>query len=174
MGFIRHFVWIGRFSPGKTKTIFILKPHAPQNYTTARFATLVCYEDTFPGLVRGFVREGADFLVNITNDAWFGNTAAPYQHAQASVFRAVENRVPVIRAANTGLSCFISATGEVTSTVRENGKEIMVTGHETEGIFLRKSTTLYNRLGNWFLLLSAALLWFAWREKASVARYSRL
>ena len=174
LGFIRHFVWIGRFSPGKTKTIFILKPQAPQNYTTARFAALICYEDTFPGLVRDFVREGADFLVNITNDAWFGNTAAPYQHAQASVFRAVENRVPVIRAANTGLSCFISATGEVTSTVQEKGKEIMVTGHQTKGIFLRKTTTLYNRLGDWFLILSAVLLWFARRERVSAGRYSRL
>ncbi len=174
LGFVRHFVEIGRFSPGPEKTVFILKPRVPQNYLTARFAVMICYEDMFPGLAREFVRKGADFLVNATNDAWFGNTAAPYQHAQSSVFRALENRVPVVRAANTGFSCFISASGEVVGSVRENGKEILVTGHKTEGIFLRKGFSLYNRLGDWFLLVCAALLWMAWRGRASASRYSRL
>ncbi len=174
LGFIRHLVVIGRFSPGQEKSIFVLKPRAPQNYLTARFGVLICYEDMFPSLVRDFVKKGADFLVNVTNDAWFGNTAAPYQHAQASVFRAVENRVPVIRSANTGFSCFISASGEVVGSVNDRGKEIMVTGHQTQGIFLRKSTSLYRLLGDWFLLVCAALLWFSWRQANKPNRYSRL
>ncbi len=172
-GFLRHFVTIGRFSPGREKTIFLL-PARLRNYLTARFGVLICYEDVFPGLVRAEVRHGADFLVNITNDAWFGNTAAPYQHAQASVFRAVENRVPVVRATNTGFSCFISATGEVTNSVQDNGREIMVTGHATEGIYLKKGFSLYNRLGDWFIVFCLALTWLSFRESPSSPRYSRL
>ncbi len=77
------------------------------------FSVLICFEDIFPGLSRNFVKKGARFLVNITNDAWFGKTAAPYQHAQGSIFRAIENRVPVVRAANTGLSCIIDHRGKI-------------------------------------------------------------
>ncbi len=174
LGFIRHFVHIGHFSPGREKTIFVVRPRAPQNYVTARFAALICYEDIFPGQPRDFVRLGADFLVNVTNDAWFGKTSAPYQHAQGSVFRAVENRVPVVRATNTGLSCFIAPTGEVTASVEDRGQEIMVTGHKTQGLYLRKAVSVYNRFGDWFLLVCAALLWLAFRERHSSQRYSRL
>lgn len=174
IGFIRHFVQIGRFTPGRDKTIFVLKPRTPEKYLTARFGVLICYEDIFPGLCREFARNGADFLVNVTNDAWFGRTAAPYQHAQASVFRAVENRLPVIRAANTGLSCFISASGQITGSVRERDEEIMVTGHETQGIYLRKASSIYSRMGDWFLLLCGALLWICRQDPLSAPRYSRL
>ncbi len=174
LGFIRHFVAIGNFWPGTERTIFVLKPRAPEKYLTARFGVLICSEDAFADLGRDAVRQGADFLVNITNDAWFGDTAAPYQHAQASVFRAVENRVPVVRAANTGLSCFISAAGEVTSSVQERGKEIMVTGHRTEGIYLRKSASVYNRLGDWFILFCLVILWFCRQERFASFRYTSL
>lgn len=174
LGFLRHFVRIGDFTPGREKTIFVLKPRAPEKYLTARFGVLICYEDIFPGLCREMARQGADFLVNVTNDAWFGRTAAPYQHAQASVFRAIENRLPVVRAANTGLSCFISASGEVTATVRERGEEIMVTGHATQGIYLRKASSIYSRIGDWFILLCVALLWLCRQDPATAPRYSRL
>ncbi len=174
LGFIRHFVRIGHFYPGKEKTIFVLKPRTPQNYLTVRFAALICYEDIFPGQPRDFVRRGADFLVNVSNDAWFGKTSAPYQHAQGSVFRAVENRVPVVRATNTGFSCFIAPTGKVTASVEDRGQEIMVTGHKTQDVFLRKAVSVYNRFGDWFLLICAFLFWFSLRERHSAQRYSRL
>ncbi|PIY16784.1 MAG: apolipoprotein N-acyltransferase, partial [Elusimicrobia bacterium CG_4_10_14_3_um_filter_49_12_50_7] len=109
------------------------------------FAALICYEDIFPDLVREFRNNGADFLVNMTNDAWFGKTSAPYQHAQASVFRAVENRVHVVRAANTGLSCFISPEGRILDSVKENGEEIFVTGHRGAELILRKERSFYTR-----------------------------
>jgi len=79
---------------------------------------LICYEIIFPGLVRKFYTDGGDFMVNITNDAWFGTTSGPYQHFSMTVFRAVENRKPVIRAANTGISGFIDSSGRVLSRTR--------------------------------------------------------
>ncbi|MBN2418865.1 MAG: apolipoprotein N-acyltransferase [Deltaproteobacteria bacterium] len=74
---------------------------------------LICYEVIFPTIARGQVIKGAGILINITNDAWFGISSAPYQHLFISVFRAIENRRPLIRSANTGISAIISATGEV-------------------------------------------------------------
>jgi apolipoprotein N-acyltransferase len=78
-----------------------------------RFAVLICFEVIFPDLVRHFVRHGAQFLVNITNDAWFGYSPASYQHLSMVVFRAVENRLPIVRAANTGISAVIDPTGQL-------------------------------------------------------------
>jgi len=83
-----------------------------------RFATVVCYEIIFPGLVRKFFTDEGNFLVNITNDAWFGRTTGPYQHFSMAVFRAIENRKPVIRAANTGISGFIDSKGRIISKTK--------------------------------------------------------
>lgn len=73
----------------------------------------ICFEIIFPGLSRAMVQNSADFLVNMTNDAWFEKTGAPYQHFSMAVFRAVENRRALVRAANTGISGFIDPTGRV-------------------------------------------------------------
>ncbi|MBI4823355.1 MAG: apolipoprotein N-acyltransferase [Nitrospirae bacterium] len=78
-----------------------------------RFGTLICYEIIFPGLVRKFYTKDGDFIVTITNDAWFGDTGGPYQHWSMAVFRAIENRKPLIRAANTGISGFIDSNGRI-------------------------------------------------------------
>jgi len=96
---------IGRVAPGSVSTVF----HLP----AADFGALICYEGVFPALTRRFVAGGADFLVNITNDAWYGRTSAPYQHLAQVTFRAVENRVPLVRAANTGISAFIDPDGQI-------------------------------------------------------------
>jgi len=130
----------------------------------AKFAALICYEDIFPGLVRDFCNEGADFLVNMTNDAWLGRSSAPYQHAQASVFRAVENRVNVVRATNTGLSCFILPEGKIADSVKENGREIFVTGHKGYDLILRKEKSFYTRFGDVFVQLCFILCFIAYKQ----------
>ncbi len=117
------------------------------------FGCLICFEDIFPLLARSLVKNNAGFLVNITNDAWFGRSNAAYQHAQASVFRAVENRVNVIRAANTGLSCFIDQKGRVISKVSQEGKDLFIEGFKSEEIVLSRIRTIYTTYGDIFAYL---------------------
>lgn len=171
LSFLRRFFAIGQFSAGQERTVLKLSSTDPQS---PRFGTLICYEDIFPGLVRQFVRGGAHFLVNITNDAWFGNTTAPYQHGQASIFRAVENRRYLVRCANTGWSCFISPGGRVLHSVKDKNKEILVTGHATFGILPLSELTFYTRYGDVFLVLCGLVFALALRRRASDERYVRL
>ena len=128
----------------------------------ARFSCLICFEDIFPELARRAVKNGANFLVNITNDAWFKRSSAPYQHAESSVFRAVENSVNVVRAANTGLSCFIDQKGEIVSLVEKKGKHIFVAGFRAQDIVLSRTRTFYNVYGDLFTLacLGALMIYF--------------
>ena len=96
---------VGNFGRGEEFTLFDIKNH--------RFGVSICFEIAFPNLVRQPVNRGANFLVNITNDAWFGKSAASYQHMAMGVLRAVENRVPIVRAANTGISGTIDPDGRM-------------------------------------------------------------
>ncbi|MBN1794770.1 MAG: apolipoprotein N-acyltransferase [Candidatus Omnitrophica bacterium] len=153
------------FSPGDEFVIFNM-PKGPQS----SFGVLICFEDIFPGLVRRFVLSGADFLVNITNDAWFGKTSAPYQHAAASVFRAIENRRWVIRCANTGVSCFISPHGIMKRTLADSGGEqLFTTVLDTYPIRISQEKTFYTRWGDvWlFFPLTFCILYTvpAWKKQ---------
>ena len=104
--FIRKLVpGFGTFLPGSDPTIF--------QVPGGRFAVLICYEAIFPDFTRRFVARGAGFLVNITNDAWFGDTSGPDQHLAMAVVRAVENRTPVVRVANAGISAVIDPDGRI-------------------------------------------------------------
>jgi apolipoprotein N-acyltransferase len=123
-----HLVPFGEYVPMRNLLFFIDKlvegvgDYEPgDSYAMAvtpfgSFGTPVCYEIIFPGLVRKYYVKGGDFIVNITNDAWFGKTNGPYQHFSMAVFRAIENRKPVIRAANTGVSGFIDSSGRILET----------------------------------------------------------
>jgi len=138
------------FSPGKTATVFSI----PQG----DFAALICFEDIFPDLAREAVRRGARFLVNITNDAWFGRSSQPYQHVAYAVFRCVENAVPMVRATNSGLSCFIGRQGRVYHILRDgSGRELCVQGTAVEKILIAGTRTLYTKWGNVFSILCALI-----------------
>lgn len=103
IGFTRKWAeFISEFASGHVRTIFAL--------SEAPFGTVICYEGIFPELFREFVMGGAMFMVNITNDAWFGRTSGPWQHLAVLPLRAVENRVSIARAANTGVSAFVEPT----------------------------------------------------------------
>ncbi|MDD5729865.1 MAG: apolipoprotein N-acyltransferase [Candidatus Omnitrophica bacterium] len=158
--FLQVVVPIGDITPGKDYTVFsqyetarAYLPALIRQDNTVRFSTLICFEDLFPELSRAFTRKGASFLVNITNDAWYQYTSAPYQHLQASVFRAVENRINLVRSANTGISCFINPAGKITSMVRDKtGKDIFVTGYATREIGIDKNNfSFYTRYGDIFI-----------------------
>jgi apolipoprotein N-acyltransferase len=96
---------VGHFVPGSEATVF--------QVPAGRFGVLICYEGIFPSLSRALVAGGAEFLINITNDAWFGRTSAPHQHLAMVTLRAVENRVPIVRAANTGVSAIVDIDGRI-------------------------------------------------------------
>ena len=110
---------------------------------------LICFEAIFPELSRAHVRKGANILVNLTNDAWFGMTSAPYQHLSMAVFRAVENKRPMIRAANTGFSAFIGPQGKITSVGSLFNEEIL---KATLDISKKPPLTFYTRFGDVFAL----------------------
>ncbi len=125
------------YTPGKDYVIF--------ENPKGRFATLICFEAVFPDLVRKFVLKGADFLVNVTNDGWFGKTSGPYQHARINVFRAVENRRSIARCANTGVSMFVDPYGRITRKTK-----IYVQDTLTGEISRRNELTFYTRYGDFF------------------------
>jgi len=151
--FLERLAPIDDFKAGKEHTLF--KFSASSHQSPVKFAVLICFEDIFPELARKFVAQGAGFLVNITNDAWFGKTAASYQHLQSSVFRAIENRIPVVRSANTGISGFIAANGKIISLVKDKtGKNIYISGYDTQEIIIptNKNLSFYTRFGDVFVL----------------------
>ena len=145
LGFIKGWAeFISEFGEGDTQTVFPL-PGAP-------FGTVICYEIIFPELFRGFVIGGARFMANITNDAWFGETAGPWQHLGMLPFRAVEQRVAIARAANTGISGFVDPAGRIGPTLPLQARGVL---HHR--IPLRGPLTLYARLGDWLVYACAAV-----------------
>jgi len=168
MSFLKDFIDkpIGSFFRGEEYTLFSVKTQKNTIFNDVRtrqtafykFGVLICFEDVFPYVTREFVKNGADFIVNITNDAWFGNTAEPRQHLQSSVFRAVENRRAIVRAANTGISCFIDFNGKIGSVLSEGGKELFVKGVDTERIDIYQGYSFYTLYGDIFVMFSAIMI----------------
>lgn len=128
---------IGDFSPGRVVT--------PLSAPFGKMGILVCFEGIFPEISREYVRNGAGLLVNITNDAWFGDSSAPYQHLSMTVFRAVENRVPLVRSANTGITAFIDSRGHIRGMTRLF-REALLTGNVRMG----SECSIYTRFGDLF------------------------
>jgi apolipoprotein N-acyltransferase len=117
------------------------------------FSSLVCFESIFPDLARGDVRAGARWLVNVTNDEWFGNSAALYQHAAMAVFRAVENHVPLARCANTGLTLIADGNGRV-----ERRLPVFRPAFLSGRLARPGPPTLYGKIGDWPGWLSLLLV----------------
>jgi len=136
-------VGVGDFSPGDT--IVTLDPGK------GKVGVLVCFEGIFPDLSRRYVREGARLLVNITNDGWYGRSSAPYQHLSMAVFRAVENGVPLVRAANTGISAIIDRKGTVTHRTSLFEEAFLV-----GTVLTAEGGTIYTRIGDAFAILCLA------------------
>ena len=118
-------------------------------------ATLICFEDVFPELAREYVQDDTDFLVNLTNDGWFGKGAAQWQQAAAAVFRAVENGLPLVRSANNGLTCWVDANGRLRDIFRDNTGSVYGVGAMTIELPLpqpgeKRAPTFYNQHGDWF------------------------
>ncbi len=153
-GWLRRFVVMGDFSPGQEFTVF--RPSMGKGKVPP-FSVLICFEDLFPGLCRHFIQEGAQWLLVITNDAWFGRSSASLEHLQASVFRAIENRVWVARAANTGWSGFIDPTGRLLGQIPRFKPGVV---RATLRVCLRRPTP-YARFGDWFEGLCLILVGFA-------------
>jgi apolipoprotein N-acyltransferase len=135
----------GDFHPGES--------HDAITTTVGKVGVLICYEGIFPSITNGTVKRGAQVLVNLTNDGWFGRTSAPYQHLVFYIFRAIEADRWILRAANTGISAVIDPRGRI------NGKTALFEEAVLSGNFsFREGWTPYVRYGDYFILLSAIFL----------------
>lgn len=145
---------VGDFKPGRQGTTL--------NWHDQKLGPLICYEIIFPHLARALAASGANLLVSQTNDAWFGHTSAAYQHFSMGVFRAVENRRSLVRAANTGISGYIDPTGQI-----QEQSDLFENAAITRPVALMNIPALYPRVGDLFAQICLAiatlnLLWRAW------------
>ena len=155
----------GGWTPGDKPVVF-----AGKNFTTA---PLICFEDCFPKTARAAAADEPDFLVNLSNDGWFGESAEQRQHLANAVFRAVENGLPLVRCSNNGVTGWIDAHGGEKEILRDNSGSEYATGTLTVEIPLRAAsekfaTTFYQRHGDWFAwscVLFSLAAWFTGRKK---------
>lgn len=138
----------GDFTPGEELNLFQIKEKG------VRIAPIICYEDIIPSFSRQFVDKGANLIVNITNDAWFGKTIAPYQHLMISIPRAVETRKYLLRSTNTGISAIIDPVGRVAAETG-NFEQTNLVG---EVALMNGKKTLYTRIGDVFPV-AALIFW---------------
>ncbi len=136
---------VGDFKPGKG--------YYPLTIGDDRLGVLICYEGILPDAARKYKQRHAELLVNITNDAWFGRTSAPYQHLSMTVFRAIENRLYLVRAANTGISAIIDPTGTILSNTDIFERTIL-----TGDVKMIDEKTFYAAYGDLFVYLCATTL----------------
>jgi apolipoprotein N-acyltransferase len=144
----------GDMIPGKDQTMFEFKG--------AKLGILICYESIFPDFTRREVNLGADVLVNITNDAWYGESSAPYQVLAMAALRSIETKVPMVRAANTGFSALIEPSGRITERT-----PLFKRGTTIVDVSWRPVRTLYTMVGDLFAEICVVLtmigLIVAWR-----------
>lgn len=130
----------GNFTPGEEYTVFELD--------SIKFSNIICYESSMPKLVRNFVKNGAQFITIQANDGWLGKSAGPYQHFELAKLRAIENRVPIVRCANTGISGVINSVGIVEQKISLGEKAII-----KAEIFPAQNLTFYTKYGEVFAMI---------------------
>ena len=158
--------WIGKFAPlgdddfsaGTDSTPLVV----PMERGSAAMGVLICYEDLFPQLARSEVRSGADALVVVTNDAWYGEGGAAYQHAAHSVLRAIETRRPVLRCGNAGWSGWIDEFGRIRTYAKDENGSIYFRGVRLANVtrdqrWVGRNSFPYVDHGDWFVAVSAFL-----------------
>jgi apolipoprotein N-acyltransferase len=158
----QHLVPFGEYVPLKKYLFFVhrlvqaagdfVPGHDPSPLTlgSQKLGVLICYEGIFPELARETIRRGATCLVNITNDAWYGRTSAPYQHLEMERWLSIEFRMPLVRAANTGVSAIFDATGRPCGYISlDQPGELVCTIHPHHNL------TFYAKWGDLFTLLCA-------------------
>ena len=141
----------GDFSAGPLKQPLL-------NADGVLLGSTICYEAIFPQIWQYQTRQGAKLFVNLTNDAWFFDTAAPYQHLSANILRAVETGRPVLRAANTGISAVISPLGHLEQHSDLFTRTVL---HARIPLMTGTKQTVYTQYGDWFAWVCAALFFTA-------------
>lgn len=146
--FLERWTGLGSFTPGQEPVPF---PVPALHFKTS---VLICFEDVFPHYVRDYVEPDTDFLLNLTNNGWFGESAAQWQHAANAVFRAVENNLPLVRCANNGLTCWVDARGQMQDVFFPTDRDIYRAGFKVVQVPLldgrRRTPTFYTRHGDVF------------------------
>lgn len=168
----QHLVPFGEYVPYQSVLFFVHKlvqaagnfaagnDSSPMKIDGKKIGMLICYEAIFPYLARRAFMDGANCFVNITNDAWFGQSSAPYQHMEMAAWRAIEFRVPLIRSANTGISSIFDATGKSLGSIALGEK-----GYLVANVHPMHVMTLYAKWGDFFawicVLGSLCIIFFA-------------
>lgn len=147
------------FLKGERETVFEI----PWSERSLKFGVLICYESLFPHMGREHVANGADLLVVTSNDSWYGKTTMPHQIAALAVIRAIESGVPMVRSANTGLTLWCDARGNIQEVLKdEQGESLFVKGYLMAHPRMENLNTAYVRYGDAFAWLcvtvSAAIL----------------
>ena len=163
-----HLVPFGEYVPGRNTVPFVARivgDQVPADFTAGRapvvfrlttdeieVAPLICFEDTLGELTRQFVLRGANLLANVTNDGWFLQTAGSAQHLENAIFRCIENRRPLVRAANTGVTCMVNRYGRVTQLLQDAKHSTFTQGVLTGTVAVPGSgeLTFYTRHGELF------------------------
>jgi apolipoprotein N-acyltransferase len=136
---------VGEFQRGERSPLFSIGGHP--------VSTTICFEDIFPALVRGLIRDGGELVVNLTNDGWYGASSAPFQHFNIARWRAIENRRYFLRSTNTGISAIIDPSGGIHGATKIQSRAVC------EGYFgFVTEQTFYTRYGDAFILLCAIIV----------------
>lgn len=140
---------VGDFTPGSRYTVM----HVGQGYEGYSAGVFICIESAYPWLPRRLTNEGADVLINISNDGYLGPTAVMRQHVANAIFRAVENRRPVVRVTNTGISALIDKKGVILEQTEPFQTDVRIWGLEPAS----EHITFYSRHGDLFVQFCAMI-----------------